>query len=113
MQTKLSVKISQYLDMLPPKLQEEVLAFIEFLIFRQKSTAKQKENKPEKKGQIHEGETPNEKASKLRMITLPNGKHIPVTPADESVSVKELFGIWENRHITAEELRNQAWGERL
>jgi hypothetical protein len=50
MQSNISIQILQYLDKLPPKLQEEVLAFIKHL-FKEKAEVKAKEETPEVKPQ--------------------------------------------------------------
>ncbi len=46
---------------------------------------------------------------------LQNGRqtsHLPITFA-KNPDVKALAGIWQGRDITLEELRKEAWGDRL
>ncbi len=45
---------------------------------------------------------------------IPHGeKLLPVTPATEKPDIKALAGIWKNKNITLESLRQEAWGDRL
>ena len=39
-------------------------------------------------------------------------KSIPISDIDPDAKPELLFGIWENRNISLEKLRNMAWGGR-
>lgn len=78
---------------------EQVLEAVHDLLTQPKSAAQKKR-------------TVTKAAFQLEKMTLPNGKVIFVTPGNPEVETTELFGIWKNHPITAEELRKKAWGNR-
>ncbi|MEK7254266.1 MAG: hypothetical protein AAB316_05940 [Bacteroidota bacterium] len=52
------------------------------------------------------------KKRNLVKVTFPNGSEAYITPGDPTVDTSDLVGIWKDNPITAEELRQKAWGGR-
>ncbi len=112
----MTVQFQEKFNHLPEALQQEVMQFIDYLLF------KSKEEKPAQKKTTLKGEQ-KQKFSWAGGLKSPNGKEplefiphdsklLPVTPATEKADIKALAGIWKNKDITLEKLRQEAWGDR-
>ena len=56
-------------------------------------------------------EFPNGKKKPIALLSH-KGMMLPITPATETPNLKSLSGIWKNKEITIETLREKAWGGR-
>lgn len=115
----MTVQFQKKFNHLPEALQQEVMQFIDYLLFKskeEKPTRKKAAPKGEQKltfpwaGGLSELKGTN---GKEPLEFIPHGrKLLPVTPATEKPDIKALAGIWKNKDITLEKLRQEAWGDR-